>query len=181
LTSLSEWFSSLVGKWRSDSVQPSIFPALRDKPLPEAVKQASERSPSQPTLVPGNYYFFNFFIELTIDGTTYLGYPKRALRDVGQTPPVTAWGAPVELAWPNPAVPRMPLVLDPEKGLTGRTITSPEDLLGVEGTLGDDKRYCFEKILDVGRNQVVYSLFCEQNRTRIAYGFSLELFKAAGL
>jgi hypothetical protein len=129
--------------------------------------------------VPGNYFSFELFIEITIGGTTHLGYPKRAIRDVGKRPPVVVWGSPAQLVWPNPAILRVPWIDDPKRGLTGRAMTSPEDFLGAEGTLGD-KRYRFEKILDAGKNQVVYSLFCDQNRTRIAYGFSRDLFKVAG-
>jgi hypothetical protein len=44
------------------------------------------------------------------------------------------------------------------------------DPAGVEGLFGG-KRYRFEKILDAGKNQVVYRLICDEDQTRIAYGF----------
>jgi hypothetical protein len=179
LEALSEWVGNLIRKWRSASVQPSLFPAPSDKPMPEAIMEASVRSVSPPERVPGNYYFFEFLIEITIAGTTHLGYPKRAILDVGETPPVVVWGSPLNLAYPHPSILRAPWIDDPKRGLTGRAMTYPEDLLGAEGTVGD-KRYRFEKILDAGKNQVVYSLFCDQNGTRIAYGFSRKLFKVAG-
>jgi hypothetical protein len=175
LKALSDLLGKVIHKWRSASVRLSPFPAPRDKPLPEATKPVSDGPVSPPELVPGNYYSFKFFIEITIGGTTHLGYPKQAIRDMGKTPPVTVWGSQVELAWPNPAIPRVPWIDNGKKDLTG--LTSPEDLLGAEGTLGDHTTYRFEKILDVGKNQVVYSLLCDQNRTRIAYGFSRDLFK----
>ena len=175
---LSQRFGDLIRKWRSVSVPTSLFPALSDRRLPETIKRSSERPVSPPELVPGNYHSFDFFIEIRIAGTTHLGYPKRALRDTRTISPVTVWGTPLDLSWPNPKIPRVPWIDDLQKGLTG-TMTSPEELLGVEGMLGD-VRYRFEKILDAGENQVVYSLICDQNQTRIAYGFSRELFKAVG-
>lgn len=128
-----------------------------------------------PQLVPGNYYSFEMFIEIAIGGKTYLGYPKLAIRDIGKTPPVIRWGSSPKLAWPNPAIPRAPWIDVPNKGLGGRTITSPEDVLGAEGMVGN-KRCRFEQILEVGKNQVVFSLFCPQDQTRIAYGFSRDMF-----
>lgn len=128
-----------------------------------------------PARVPGNFYFFKMFIEITIDGKAYVGCPKQAIRDIGKTPPVVRWGSPVELAWPNPAFPRVLWVDEPFKGLAGRNICSAEDLLGAEGTVGG-KKCCFESILDVGKNQVVFSLFCPQDQTRMAYGFPRQMF-----
>ncbi len=176
LEALSEWFGNLIRKWRSASAQPSLLPAPSDKSVPEPIKRGSERPVAAPEFVPGNYYSFEFFIEITIGGKTHLGYPQKAIRDIGKTPPVTVWGTPLKFAWPNPAILRVPWIDDPKKGLTGRTMTGREDLLGAEGTLGD-KTYRFETILDAGKNQVVYSLFCDQNQTRIAYGFSRDMFK----
>ena len=61
MVALSEWVGSLIRKWRSASVQPSLFPAPSDEPMPEAIKEASERavSPVSPTeLVPGCRFSF---------------------------------------------------------------------------------------------------------------------------
>ena len=128
-------------------------------------------------LVPGNYYFFEFFIEIQIDKVTHLGYPKQAIRDTGTTPPTVRWGSPLKLCWPDPAIPRAKWIDVPTKGLSGRTVKSPEDVLGTEGMVGD-KSYHFEKILDAGKNQVVFSLFCPENQTRTAYGFSRDMFQS---
>jgi hypothetical protein len=129
-----------------------------------------------PERIPGNFYFFEMFIEIAIDGRTHLGYPKQAIRDIGKTPPVIRWGSSPKLSWPNPAIPHVPWIDVPNKGLAGRTIASPEDVLGAEGIVGN-KHYRFDQILDVGKNQVVFSLFCPENQTRMAYGFSLEVFR----
>lgn len=48
-----------------------------------------------------------------------------------------------------------------------------------EETLGD-KRYRFEKILMQERTKWSIAFSAISNRTRIAYGFSRDLFKAAG-
>lgn len=130
-------------------------------------------------LVPGNYFKFNFFIEITLGEVTYLGYPKEPLRVAG-TPPVIHWGSRMELSYPNPSIPRVPWIEDPKTGLSQRTILSAEDLLGAEGRLGD-KKYVFEQVLYLGKNQVTYSLFSPDTRTRIAYGFARELVERAKL
>jgi hypothetical protein len=135
------------------------------------------RETTPPERVPGNFYFFKMFIEITIDGKAYVGCPKQAIRirTIGRTTPVIRWGSPVELAWPNPAFPRARWVDEPFKGLAGRNIYSAEDLLGATGTLGG-KKCCFESILEVGKNQVVFSLFCPEDQTRIGYGFPRQIF-----
>ena len=130
-----------------------------------------------PERVPGNFYFFKMFIEITIDGKAFVGCPKQAIRirAIGRTTPVLRWGSPVELAWPNPAFPRALWVDEPFKGLAGRDICSAEDLLGAMGMLGG-KKCCFESILEVGKNQVVFSLSCPEDQTRMAYGFPRQIF-----
>jgi hypothetical protein len=133
---------------------------------------------ASPERVPGNYYSFEMFIEITTRGVTHLGYPKQAIRDIGKTSPVIRWGSSLKLSWPNPAVPRAPWIDVPNKGLAGRILASPEDILGAEGMLGN-KLYRFHQILNVGKNQVVFSLFCPENQTRIAYGFSRDMFPGA--
>ena len=127
-------------------------------------------------LVPGNYYSFEFFVEFTVGGKVYLGYPKQALIKSTDPPPRDVrWGSRIDLAYPNPSVPRVPWVDDPNTGLLQRVPATPEDLLGIEGTLGGT-RFRFEQILEVGHNQVVYSLFNPDKQGRIAYGFSREIF-----
>jgi hypothetical protein len=142
----------------------------------QRVEEGSMPENASPERVPGNFYFFEMFIEIAMDGTTYLGYPKLAIRDVGQAPPVIRWGSSPKLSWPNPAIPRVPWIDVPAKGLSGRTIKSPEDMLGAEGMVGN-KNYRFDQILDAGKNQVVFSLFCPENQTRTAYGFSRDMFQ----
>jgi|SRR5271156_4277960 len=129
-------------------------------------------------LVPGNYYFFELFIEIKINGITHLGYPQRAIRDMGTNPPLIRWCSPTKLCWPNPAVPRGQWIDVPTKGLSERTIASPEDVLGAEGKVGD-KTYLFERILDAGKHKVVFRLFCPENQTSTAYGFPREMFQNA--
>jgi hypothetical protein len=128
-------------------------------------------------LVPGNYYFFEFFLEVEIDKVTHLGYPMQAIRDVGTTPPLIRWCSPLKLCWPDPKIPRAKWIDVPAKGLSQRTITSPEDVLGAEGMVGD-KTYRFQQILDEGKHKVVFSLFCPENQTRTAYGFSRDMFQS---
>jgi hypothetical protein len=125
--------------------------------------------------VPGNFYFFKMQIEIRVNGTSWVGCPKMAIRDTGRVPPVVRWGSPPELAWPNPAVPRAQWVDDAKNGVSARTITCPEDVLGSEGEVGG-KRYCFEQILEVGQNQVVFSLLCSNDNIRMAYGFARDMF-----
>jgi hypothetical protein len=127
--------------------------------------------------VPGNYYLFELFIEMRVNGITHLGYPKIAIRDAGVTPPVIRWGSPAKLAWPDPRFPHAPWIDDPENGLAKRWLTSPESLLGAEGMVGK-RKYRFEEILQETKGQVVYSLFCEEDQTRAAYAFSREVFGA---
>jgi len=131
----------------------------------------------------GNYYFFELFIELKIDGAIYLGYPKRPIRDVGTTPPVICWATPLKLSFPDPAIPRVSWIDDAQNGLSKRTMNSPEDLLSAQGLIGG-RKYRFEQILQQTKGQVVYSLICDEDETRIAYAFSRELFsveKALGI
>jgi hypothetical protein len=164
------WFRKVRKTWRPAPIGLNLSPP----PL----KQAPDRADS-PELVPGNYFNFEFFIELTLGGVAHLGYPKQPIRDLG-TPSVIRWGSPIQLAYPNPSVPRVPWIDDPKTGLSHRKIQSAEDLLGSEGILGG-KKYVFEQVLDLGKNQVTYSLFNPETRTRIAYGFSRKLFQGTKL
>src|ERR1700722_1168176 len=100
-----------------------------------------ERSFSPPERVPGNYYFFEVLIEITIGGTTHLGYPKRPILNVGETPPVVVWGSPVNLAWPNLADTSRATDRRPEKRFDGTCDDVSRRTCWVQrGTLGD-KRY----------------------------------------
>jgi hypothetical protein len=158
---LADWFRHLLRKWRPVPIQLNPF------------RTAIKREPDR----PGNYYFFEVFIEITVGGVTYLGYPQQAIRDVGKTPPVIRWFSPPKVSLRDPAIRRVRWIDVPKKGLSGRTLTSPVDLLGAEGLFGD-KKYRFEQILHATKYQVVYSLFCDENQSRIAYAFPCELFSA---
>jgi hypothetical protein len=139
------------------------------------------RETTPPERVPGNFYFSKMFVEITIDGKAYVGCPKQAIRvrGIGETPTVVRWGSPVELAWPNRTFPRVRWVDEPSKGVAGKNLASPEDLLGAEGTIEDKKCY-FERILDVGQHQIVFSLFFPKDQFRMAYGFSRQIFESGG-
>ena len=129
-----------------------------------------------PDRVPGNFYFFRFWVELQANGKTYVGLPKQAIRQSkadGTTE--VRWGSPVDLAWPNPNVAHAQWVGDPKTGVASLRLWKPEDLVGAEGNLGD-RKFRFEAILDAGKNQIVYSLFCEQGQFRIAFGFPRDMF-----
>jgi hypothetical protein len=173
----AEWFKRLVRNWRETSAPTKLVLTESKQPSPEASKRALDKPVSPPELLPGNYRKCEFFIAFTIDGVTHFGYPKEPLLDRGKTPPVIRWGSRADLSWPGPSKPRARWVDEPKNGVSGRTMATPEDLLGVEGMVGDQK-YRFEKILEAGKNQVVYSLFCEEHQYRIAYGFSRDLFGA---
>ena len=66
---------------------------------------------------------------------------------------------------------RMPWVDDPERGVGSKTLERVEDVSGAEGMIGG-KLVRFEKILEVGENQVVYGLHCPSMDCRLAYGFA---------
>src|SRR5438270_116028 len=99
----------------------------KDRLMSNQAPQSS--SPGYPT---GNYYMFDCFIELTIDGVTYLGTPRQAWR-VGK---IVRWVVDSRYVIPSPSIPRVPWIDDPERGLARRTIQSAEDLLGCQGALG---------------------------------------------
>ena len=161
------WFRKLVGTWRPDPVQLKLSPP--------AGKCAPRKLTSEE--LPGNYHFFEAFLEITLGGQTYLALPKQALLNTLKTPPVLLWGTPIKFSFPNPAMPRVRWTDDPKKGLTGRIITAPEDVLGAEGLFGN-KKYRFEKTLQTTKNEVVYSLVCDENQTRIAYSLPRDPLRA---
>ena len=145
---------------------------------PPQPAQLRSEEPASPKLIPGNYYFVELLIEMTVGGVVHLGLPKRLINDVGKNPPVQRWGTPIELAYPQPSTPRMRWIDDPTTGLSRRSLTAPEDWLGAEGMVGG-RRYRFEQILEKGQNQVVFSLFNPDDSTRIAYGFPRAIFAGA--
>jgi hypothetical protein len=126
--------------------------------------------------VPGNFYLFELFIVITLDGMEYVGLPKQAIRDLGSSPPVLRWGSRIDLAGPNPAIPKVPWKDDLTNGVAMRPRNAPEDWLGAEGIVGDNTNFVIEGILQKGKNEVVYSLFNPKMGIRTAYGFSLKIF-----
>jgi hypothetical protein len=132
-------------------------------------------APRLPELVPGNYYSFDFLIEITNKGASYIGHPCRAIRHVVGGHHVTSWGADIKYLAPTPAIARIAWIDDPEKGLSQRELSIPEDLIGAEGIIGG-KRCLFEQILDLGKNVVVYSIYCYEQQFRVAYGFRRNMF-----
>jgi hypothetical protein len=163
---IAEWLRKLIRRSGNDPIQ------LKIQPTPTKLAPVNAVSPKP---IPGNYYFFEFFIEISLDGVIYLGYPKTAIHDVGVTPPVLRWASPLKLAAPDPSISRIRWIDDPKTGLAQRTITCAQDLLGAEGIVGK-KKLRFEQILQETKNQVVYSLYNEDGQFRIAYAFPRELF-----
>jgi hypothetical protein len=164
-----------IGNWLRNILR-------RRKAAPPSSPQPSQGPPQRPVPtepIPGNYYFFELLIEITVEGVVHLGLPKRAIQDLGKNPPVQVWGTPIELAFPQASTPRMLWIDDPMTGVSRRPLNSPGDWLGAEGMLGG-RKYRIEQILDKGKNQVVYSLYNPDTRSRIAYGFPLAIFAGAG-
>jgi hypothetical protein len=124
-------------------------------------------------VLPGNFYFLPFFVELTLGDTVYPGYPKIAVFDTGRQ--MMRWGSKLEWSAPLPDSPKAPWIDDPELGVARRALTSVEDVLGAEGTIGG-RRYRFETVLDQGNNITVYGLYNPETNTRTAYGFDKRVF-----
>ena len=124
--------------------------------------------PAQPITNQNNdfkqFLIVQAFLELPINGVTLLGYPKQLVNVLPQGIP--RWGSPAEWAVPSKDKPRIHWVDDPLDPLSKRTITKPEDLLGVRG--GD---LSIEKILEMGQNQVVYCFYLHTSKWRAAFGF----------
>ncbi len=163
---------ALAKSWRSPSAQLSFLPPL-DSPK-RGVEPLKSTVESRPDLVPGNFSNFEFFIELKVGDFVHIGYPKIPIRDM--TTKVVRWGSKVEWAWPDPSKTRISWADDDQRGLTHRTLASVEDVLGAEGMIGG-KQMRFERILDVGRNQIVYALYCPTHNFRMAYGFDRLIFE----
>jgi len=86
-------------------------------------------------------------------------------------------GADIKYLIPTPAIARISWIDDPEKGLSQRELSVPEDLIGAEGIIGD-KRCLFEQILDFGKNVIVYSIYFYEQQFRVAYGFRRDMLLA---
>ncbi|MBB5059955.1 hypothetical protein HDF16_004689 [Granulicella aggregans] len=154
-------------------VSASLQTASSERSVPSAT-EAKTPAKSLPERPPGNFYSFEFFIELEFRGVVNLGYPKVPLRDMRTG--VVRWGSSMEWSWPDPAKTRARWQDDAEAGLLQRSIEHPEDALGAEGSIGEI-RLTFDALLDKGENQVVYALYCPEKQIRLAYGFDRTLFE----
>jgi|SRR6516162_2433125 len=154
------------------SVNPSVVPS--SKSLTPTVPQPRPLVEPRPDLVAGNFYSFDFFIELKINDVVHLGYPKVCIRDMmtGEL----RWGSRADWAFPDPAKLRAAWTDDEQRGFTKTTIAKPDDAIGAEGRIGD-MHLRFEKILELGRNQIVYALYCPEKNIRLAYGFGRTIFE----
>ncbi len=123
----------------------------------------------------GSFYSFEFFIELKINNVVHIGYPKVCVRDVISG--AMRWGSKLDWSWPDPAKPRAGWIDDEQRGFANRTPQKPEDAIGAEGRIGD-MHLRFERILEFGKNQVVYALYCPEKNIRLAYGFDRTIFEA---
>lgn len=143
---------------------------------PPLAREPSTTIPPTPEKVPGNFFYFGSALDLAIGGTVHVGFPKISVRDM--TTGQVRWGDnPADLL----ALLQKPHLLwtdDPVRGVNGRTLENPEDVLGAAGTIGG-KHVRFERILDLGRNVVVYALFCPEQNYRTAYGWGREVFQPA--
>lgn len=154
------------------SVKPSVVPS--SKSLTPTVPQRQPGVVPRMNLVPGNFYSFDFFIELKINDVVHVGYPKVCIRDMktGEL----RWGSRADWAFPDPAKPRAAWTDDEQRGFTKITPAKPEDPIGAESRIGD-MHLCFERILELGRNQIVYALYSPEKNIRLAYGFDRTIFE----
>ena len=142
------------------------------KPVSEPSTQEKPQTDQTDRRVPGNFYVFEFFIEVQLDDAEHLGCPCSAI----ETDDGIRWGSKIEWVVPDPSKPRARWVDGLRNGLTSRTLKSPEDALGAEGTIGD-MHVRFESILDAGKNQIVYALYCPERDIRMAFGFARSMFE----
>jgi hypothetical protein len=163
---------AIVKRWRTPSAQLSLLPPLDNRK--QSAGPPKSTGESKPDLVPGNFLAFEFFIELKLRDQVHLGYPKVPTRNMMTK--LVRWGSKLEWSWPDPSKARVPWIDDEQRGVAQRTLESVEDVLGAEGTIGG-KLMRFEKILDLGQNQVVYALHCPAQNFRIAYGFDRLIFE----
>jgi hypothetical protein len=142
------------------------------KAAPEQPRQPRPvSSPNQGERVPGNFYRFEMFLQVPIDGTVHIGSPKVPIRDARSGE--VSWASKLEHLYPGPNSVQIPWIDHPERGISAREIRKPEDILGAEGRLGEH-RFRFERILELGRSVVVYALLNPDKQMRMAYGFNRE-------
>ncbi|RXH57755.1 hypothetical protein [Granulicella sibirica] len=168
-----DFLKRLFGGISKEPPSLSILPPASSMPrkVPPATVPASP-PPRKPNLVPGNFYQFEFYIDLEIKGVVHIGYPKICIR----TSHAIRWGSTTQWSYPTEGQSRIRWVDDPERGLATRNLEHIEDALGAEGRIGD-MRLRFEKVLDLGDNVIVYALFCPEKNIRLAYGFDRIIFE----
>jgi hypothetical protein len=127
-------------------------------------------APTEP--IPGNFYSFNFVIEVTIKGVVHTGYKVECFRN--PTSGEVRWGT---LTINDPGVVKVLWMDDQQNGLASRKLEKPEDALGAEGSVGN-LRLQFERILQLSRNFVVYALYSRDRNIRLAYGFERRIFES---
>jgi hypothetical protein len=155
----------------SDAV-PSVVPAVEERRRPNQADAAP------PEGVPGNFFSFKFLLILKIGEVEYVGSPSYPMRD--SSPAGVRWIVKTHERYAGNDMLRMEWKDDERHGIRGRTVEAPEDLLSVEGLVGD-MRLRFERILPSGPNVVVYALYCPEKNIRVAYGFfRSELFGGQG-
>jgi len=150
---------------RSDSAPLSIRP-------PSTEGQADTLESQRESLAARKFCPLEVFVELPINGATHVGYPSFPL----QISSGVRWGPKVEWSWPDPAKPRVLWIDDEYMGLAKRSLRSPEDALGAKGKIGQ-MRVIFESILDAGKHQIVYALYCPEKDMRLAYSFARSVFE----
>jgi hypothetical protein len=165
----TQFGTHVVETWRQILTR-SAPPSREEKSSPDIfVRGALRRGP-----VSGPFSSSEFLLELRIQDVVHLGSPK--VRRVDQWNRTERWGDPLDWCWPNPNQRRVAWVDDERHGLTQRTLARAEDALGAEGSLGD-LHLRFERILELGRNQVVYALYGPEKNRWLAYGFDRTLFE----
>jgi hypothetical protein len=206
-SSFVRWLNN-VRQRRQSEISATETAETVKKPSPEVIKRVTGPVISSVERPAGNYYHFDFLIEINVGGTIHLGRPCYPYQTSG-TPPATFWAIDAKYLLPEPSISRARWVDDPQKGLSGRTITSPEDFLGAEGIIGGvncffehilntgenpvmppdwssslsseatitDKMRLLEQIWKANKNVVVFSIYCNKNQSRLAYGFPRDLFR----
>jgi hypothetical protein len=170
---LKRLFGGISKAPASLSILPPVSPMPRKVPLATVPPSPP---PRKADLVPGNFYQFEFYIDLEIKGVVHVGYPKICIR----TSDAIRWGSTTQWSYPSEGQDKVPWIDDPEYGLGPRNLVHVEDALGAEGRIGD-MRLRFEKVLDLGDNVIVYSLFCPEKNIRLAYGFHRQAFEPTHL
>src|ERR1700748_3723434 len=104
LRSVLQRIAKILKQWSGNPIQLNLPPPPRTETRPA-------RPPQPATPVPGNFFYFEVFIELKLGGAVYIGYPKVAIRSSNNE---VRWGSKMEFSWPDPSKPHVPWIDDPE-------------------------------------------------------------------